>query len=115
MSAVEYAVVLKPLILANRIGERRRRRANLVAECGGEVPSRNYGVLHAKIRQVFLVWRKLHPCRLKQHGGQVVQRNRRTLLNRFGIQIVVAPNKERSFVELRGGFQIEIVLIGKPA
>ena len=114
MGSIEYAVVLKPLVLTDRIGKCRRRRAYLVAEYGSEVASRNYWVLYAKIRQVFLVWRKLYPRRLEQHGGQVVQRNRRTLLDRFGVQIVVAPNEEGGFMELRGGFQIEIVLIGKP-
>ena len=52
MGSIKYAVVLKLLILTDRIGERRRRRANLVAECGSEVSSCNYGVFHAKIRQV---------------------------------------------------------------
>ena len=81
MGSIEYAVVLKPLVLTDRIGKCRRRRAYLVAEYGSEVASRNYWVLYAKIRQVFLVWRKLYPRRLEQHGGQVVQRNRRTLLD----------------------------------
>lgn len=114
MGSIKYAVVLKPLILMDRIDERRRRRANLVAECGSGVSSRNYRVLHAKIRQVFLVWRKLHPCRLEQNRRQIVQRNHRTLLDRFGVQIVVAPYEEGSFMKLSRGFQVEIVLIGKP-